>query len=165
MEASTFGAGLVGAVISASVAVVVALWTQWRIGARDRRARRDERARADLVTVQDAAAALRRRLRAYDRALGRAVVDAGLDSPGLLPGAGTEVELTVPEDVQGGLDEALELFDVHVVRVGADVQAAAWTWRGRAQFRFAQGIDDVSVAAEQEAWAALHQEVRRALPG
>ncbi|MGI8667772.1 MAG: hypothetical protein ACR2N4_17385 [Jatrophihabitans sp.] len=140
-------AAIDSALISAVVALAIALFTHLSVISRDRNARRYDRRRAALLDAQVAALELRQRLREYGS---RSRELAGQPSPAL-----AEVERHFDES-HSALDVALSRIDDQRVRAAID------DWRVAAQARFVS-VYDVSASQEQSSWQEMNAAIGRAL--
>jgi hypothetical protein len=141
---------VVAAVITAAVAVVVAVITQLETWRRDRAVRRYELQRGALMDVQDAALQLRGRLRDYGQELRQAVDE--------LP-QGNIVAPTVQPRVNGAAADAEALLEVRLVRVdNPRVVESVASWRAAASEHFISQ-EDVTADEEKTAWSRLNAEV------
>ena len=152
---------VVTAVITASVAVVVAAYGQFETWRRERAAREYERRRDALIGVQEAALDLRRELRRYGRALQAAVAEnkeqVGVQTPVL-------VSPDVPSD---HMDDATAVLGVRVTRLerkpeSEAVRAAADTWAATAREHFLSPQDETA-GSESSAWDDMNEKVNTAL--
>ena len=155
-EAPTARAPLYAAVITASVAVLVAVIGQFETWRRERAARRYERRRRALLDVQDAALALRSALRAYGPAVHTALAATRLENGRV-----------APDPDARRVSEAEGLLEVTQVRLDDDTygQAVAESlhaWRQTAAEHFLTPRE-VPATEEQAAWTELHEAVAQAL--
>lgn len=145
--ASTTSLTLVTAIGAAVVSLLVAISTQVALSVRESHARRYQRRRAALTDAQDAALALRGRVRDYG-VVSRA--NAGKPSPEL-------------EAAERRFDDARALFDITLSRIDDQaVVVAAQRWRSAAEVSFISTLE-VSLAQEQQAWRALNVAIGSAL--
>jgi hypothetical protein len=145
--ASTTSVTLVTAIGAAVVSLLVAIGTQVALSVRESHARRYQRRRAALTDAQDAALALRGRVRDYG-VVSRA--NAGKPSPEL-------------EAAERRYDDARALFDITLSRVDDHaVVAAAQHWRSAAEVSFISSLE-VSLAQEHQAWRELNLAIGSAL--
>ncbi|WP_298803426.1 hypothetical protein [uncultured Pseudokineococcus sp.] len=145
---------LVGAVITASAAVLAVVVAQLATARRERRQRVYARERAALLDAQDAALVARTALRAVGTALERAAREVA-------PSA--HVVVAVPTDLEAARSEAEGRLDVRLARVATrDVVDAARAWQQRARWAFL-GDEDVTARDEDDAWGALNAAVAAAL--
>jgi hypothetical protein len=145
--ASTTSITLVTAIGAAAVSLLVAIGTQVALSVRENSARRYQRRRAALTDAQDAALALRGRVRDYG-VISRS--NAGKPSPEL-------------EAAERRYDDARALFDITLTRVDdRTVVAAAQRWRSAAEVSFISPLE-VSLGQEQEAWQAVNLAIGSAL--
>lgn len=144
---STTSVTLVTAIGAAVVSLLVAIGTQVALSVRENHARRYQRRRAALTDAQDAALALRGRVRDYG-VISRA--NAGKPSPEL-------------DAAERRYDDARGLFDVTLSRIDDQaVVAAAQRWRSAAEVSFISTLD-ISLAQEQQDWRALNLAIGSAL--
>lgn len=135
------------AVISALVALVVALLTQLQVSHRESVGRRYDRRRAALLQGQDAALALRGRLIDLGRVTRR---DAGQPTPELA-------------EVERRFDDARALLDVSLTRIDDPaVATAAKVWRDHAQQRHISTLD-VTETEEIATWTRFNDLIGKAL--
>lgn len=151
-------APVVAAVITAAIAVVVAVVGQVETARRDRAGRTYERRRSALLDVQDAALAVRRLLREYGLAL-RAAVE---QLRGPLDRSAPRADDRDYADAQGTLEVRSVRLDDDVR--GAAVAAALQRWTVLSQEHFLSA-GEVPAAQEQQAWLAFNHAVARALRG
>lgn len=145
--ASATSVTLATAIGAAVVSLLVAIGTQVALSVRESHARRYQRRRAALNDAQDAALALRGRVRDYG-IVSRA--NAGRPTPDL-------------EAAERRYDDARALFDVTLSRVDDQaVVAAAQHWRSAAEISFISSLE-VSMAQEHGAWHALNLAIGTAL--
>ena len=154
-EALGLPVAVLAAVISAAVAVVLAVVAQFETWRRERAARAYERRRTALIDCQDAALDVRRELRLYGAALRTAVTDA--PSPG---------SLVVDVDDAGvaGARGRLEVCRTRLERrpLSQAAASALLAWESAATERFLSP-DDVTAGAEQAAWEEFLDAVADAL--
>ena len=147
-------AGVLGAVITASAAVVGVVLAQLATAARERRHRAYAREREALLDVQDAALVVRSAL----RAAGTALEEAARSAP-----RSTHVVIAAPAEQEEAQAEAEGRLDVRLARVAtADVVEAVRSWQLSARYAFL-GDEDVTARDEQVAWSALNRAVASAL--
>jgi len=149
-------ASLYTAVITAAVAVVLAVAGQVETARRDRLGRRYERRRDALLDVQDAALEVRRALREYGTAL-RAAVE-GTHGP---------LDLSAPRADDRAYSDARARLEVRTVRLDDDprgraVAEALRDWSTTSQEHFLSSTE-VPTATEQSAWQDLNEAVAEAL--
>ncbi|SHG12958.1 hypothetical protein SAMN05443575_1451 [Jatrophihabitans endophyticus] len=133
-------AALIGAVITASVAVVVAIVTQVWTSQRSRIDRQYVSRRAGLAEAQDAMLDLREALAEYGRG-----IRASQDQP----------------ELEAAKRTATGRFETRVARVHDDAVATAMsTWRSAAE-RSLISVEDLSAHVEDE-WFAYVQDLCRA---
>ena len=159
MSGSVSGS-LWAAVVTAAVAVVVAVLTQLESWRRSRSDRAYERRRAALVDVQEAALVLRDTLREY----GEVVVTSLLGAPGAAEPPGVVVSNLAP---RSALDRALGRLDVCGVRLepragSQAVGTALAQWRLKADEHFLSP-GDLTADAEQRSWTDLNLLIGTAL--
>jgi hypothetical protein len=145
--ASTTSLTLITAIGAAVVSLLVAIGTQVALSVRESHARRYLRRRAALTDAQDAALALRGRVRDYG-VVSRS--NAGKPSPEL-------------EAAERRYDDARGLFDITLTRVDdEDVVAAAQRWRSAAEVSFISSLE-LSMGQEQHSWQAVNEAIGSAL--
>ena len=149
-------AELYAAVLTAGVAVIVAVVGMLENARRDRVGRRYERRRDALLEVQDAALEVRRTLRGYGAALREAV--EGTHGP---------LDLSAPRVDDRPYSDARAVLEVRTVRLDDDergraVAAALQEWTTTSQEHFLSGTE-VPTATEQSAWQDVNEAVSRAL--
>lgn len=149
------GAGAVlGAVITASAAVVAVVVAQLATASRERRQRAYAREREALLDVQDAALVVRSALRAAGTAIEEAARAA-------TPSA--HVVVVAPAEQEAAQSEAEGRLDVRLARVSTrQVVDAVRAWQLSARYAFL-GDEEVTTRDEQDAWAALNLAVATAL--
>jgi len=146
--------GVVAAVITASVAVVVAVLSQLSTWTLEHHHRMYERRRAALLDVQDAALQVRGRLRDLGPAVLLAVERAE---------PAQQVEVDEDARVSAARSDAEALLEVRLARLeSAEVREDVRAWQRAARFSFLGG-DDVTTADEEAAWAAMNASVAEAL--
>ena len=153
-----------GAVITAAVAVVVAVITQLETWRRTRSDRVYDRRRSALIDVQDAALRLRNELRSYGRRLERAsdtavpATSAQPDPPGTVLAFGQDSD---EADIARG---RLEVCAVRLepTSAGRAASAALDTWATAAGEHFLSA-GDRTAGTEQSAWTAFNTAVAAAL--
>lgn len=144
---------LAGAVVSASVAVVVAVLTQIATSVRARTDRRYTARRAALLEAQDAALAYRTALLLYGNALPTSV--AAVEGGSLAK---------VPVDLDNARITAHGAFTVAVSRVeDAHVALALERWAQTASGRFID-VEDVSATIERDWFSYCNRLIAAALP-
>lgn len=127
--------GVIAAVITAAVAVIVALLTQVATSRRDRADRRYAARRQAIVDAQDSAVDLRTALAEYGETVRRS---ATIPAP-------------PPTDVARAVQRARGRLAVAVSRVqDAAIQTAIDNWQHAAERRFLS-VEEVT-AAEEDAW-------------
>ena len=147
-------APVLGAVITASAAVLGVVLAQLATAARERRHRAYAREREALLDVQDAALVVRSALRAAGTALEEAARDATRS---------THVVVVAPVEQEAAQAEAEGRLDVRLARVATpQVVEAVRAWQLGARYAFL-GDEDVTTRDEQEAWSALNRAVATAL--
>ncbi len=145
---------MLGAVITASAAVLGVVLAQLATAARERRHRAYARERQALLDVQDAALLVRSALRAAGRALEEAARAAARS---------THVVVAAPAEQEEAQAEAEGRLDVRLARVATtEVVAAVRSWQLSARYAFL-GDEDVTTRDEQAAWSALNRSVAAAL--
>jgi hypothetical protein len=152
---------VLAAVITASVAVVLAVGAQVQTWRRDKGARAYERRRAALLDLQDAALELRRELRLYGAALRTAVGAAQEQAPG------EGGRLVAPDVEDAAVADVTGVLEVRRSRLeNTPLSAAAGnrldTWNSAATEHFLSP-GDVTAGAEQDAWWAFNEAVAAAL--
>ena len=139
----SLGPVIVGAVITAPVAVLVAVPTQIGLWRQDAARRGYERRRSALLDVQDACLDLRESLRQYGTTL-RSSVDK-LD-------AGDVVALGVAPEIFARVEMARGRLNMVIARVESNVVVqAVETWETSASQSFISD-DDVSAGEEDASW-------------
>ncbi|MEO7261719.1 MAG: hypothetical protein ABI047_10760 [Jatrophihabitantaceae bacterium] len=146
-DASTTSLTLATAVGAAVISLLVAIGTQVALSVRESSARRYLRRRAALTDAQDAALALRERVRDYGE-ISRA--NAGQPSPAL-------------GQAERRYVDARALLEVTLSRVDDPVVvAAAQHWRSAAEVSFISSAE-ISAAQEQQQWQDLNAAIGSAL--
>lgn len=136
------------AVITASVAVVLAVVAQLSTWALEHRNRVYERRRAALLDLQDAALAVRVALRRLNAALRTNATEVPV---------GSEVDLPDDPRATAAHVDAEALLALHLARVESPaVVTAALSWHEAARSSFLGGAD-VSAAETQAAWVRLNK--------
>ncbi len=144
---STSSATLAAAVGAAVISLLVAIGTQVALSVREGHARRYARRRAALIDAQDAALALRGRVREYGQ-LSRANAGQVSSESGA---------------AERRYDDARALLDVTLSRVeDSAVLATARHWRSAAEISFISSLE-VSTAQENDAWNAVNAAIGSAL--
>jgi len=146
------GTVVLAAVITASVAVLVAVVTQISTWQLEHRHRVYERRRSELLDVQDAALQVRGRLRDLGPTMRLAVEPT--------PETGEAVVVVEDPHAAAARSDAEALLEVRLARVEAErVRTAVRHWQQSARFSFLGGDDDVTGADEERAWALMNQVV------
>lgn len=148
----TSNAAIAGAIITASVAVIMAIVTQVWTSLRSRTDRQYTARRAGIVDAQDAMLELRDALAAYGVAI-RPVHQGATTDP---------IPVTAPEDsVESRKRTATGRFLACVSRVhDSALFDAMMTWRSAAERRFIS-VEEVTAAVEDE-WFGHVQDLSRA---
>lgn len=146
---------VLAAVISASVAVVLAVVAQFETWRRERAGRAYERRRTALIDTQDAALDVRRELRRYGAALRAAVADAP---------SRASLSVDVDDAALAGATGRLEVCRSRLERrpPSQAAGAALLAWQGAATEHFLSP-NDVTAGAEQDAWERFVDAVADAL--
>lgn len=147
IAASATTQAVASAAIAAVVSLVVAVFTQLNLTARDRLARQYERRRTALLDVQDAALAFRQRLHEYGDRL-RANPQPPAESV-----AKSERRF---DDARGKLEVTLSRVD------DSSVRRAVLQWREDAEVSFISA-QDVPAAQELARWQAVNSLVGEVL--
>ena len=141
-------ASVSAAVITAAVAVVLAVLSQISTWTLEHRNRVYERRRAALLDLQAAALTVRIAL----RDLGPALVAAAESAP-----RGPEVAVAEDPHATAARSDAEALLAMYLARVeSARVRDGAVAWHRAARFSFLGGDDDVTARDEEAAWAQLN---------
>jgi hypothetical protein len=154
-------AALIGAIISAAVAVVVAVGNSWAVSNREQATRETGRRRIALEAIQDAALQLRGAQRRYGQALRTKAAAPPLGRSGLE--AKSDVDAQLDPDLIEERDEAEGRLQMVAVRVADQpvIEAVkAWTEAAKTSFI---SIDDVDADLEQRAWNDLKAAIGAAL--
>ncbi len=145
---------MLAAVVTASVAVLVAVLSQVSTWTLEHHHRVYERRRSALLDVQDAALQVRGRL----RDLGPAVLVAVERTE-----PAQQVEVDEDVRVSTARSDAEALLEMRLARVeSTTVREAVRGWQRAARFSFLGG-DDVTTADEEAAWASMNTTVADAL--
>jgi hypothetical protein len=151
---------LIGAVITAAVAVVVAVLNQFEINRRERNARTADRRRRALEDLQDAALRLRGALRDYGAAVRTA---AATTPPGELSSSDTTFDARVDPETTKSRDDAAGALVVYAVRIeDQGVVDALEAWRASASVRFLS-VQEITASEEEASWQRLHAAIGNAL--
>ncbi len=154
-EASLQQDAVVAAVVTASVAVLVAVLSQVSTWTLEHHHRVYERRRSALLDVQDAALQVRGRL----RDLGPAVLVAVERTEPAL-----QVEVDEDIRVSAARSDAEALLEVRLARVeSTTVREAVRAWQRAARFSFLGGDDADTPADAEAAWASMNATVGDAL--
>lgn len=137
------------AVITASVAVLVAVVSQLSTWTMEHRHRVYERRRAALLDLQAAALTVRAAL----RDLGPELLEAAETAP-----RGAQVAVTEDPRFAAARSDAEALLAVYLARVeSARVAEAVAGWHRAARFSFLGGDDDVTARDEEAAWTGMNE--------
>lgn len=136
------------AVITASVAVVVAIAAQVSTWSLEHRNRVYERRRTALHDLQDAALAVRRSLRRLDTTLEVTTHESPY---------GVEVDAVDDPRAAAAYADADALLSLHLARVEShQVVASVLAWREAARSSFLGG-DEVTASETEAAWGAMNR--------
>lgn len=153
---------LVAAVITAAMALIVALVTQYMTSRRERELRTWSWQREALLDAQDAALALRGRLTGY----GAALAEARMRLMTTTPVVATDVRLEVDRDADTDVADAQALLEVRVARIADPIlREDLARWRTVATEALVATAEDTPRSMETEHWRVLNVAIGVALQG